>query len=133
MGLNAITAQIIDSSMKVHNNLGPGLQPEAYEVCLAYELRQRGLDVVIKAKLPLKYEDVKLDFGCRVDLFVESRVMIKVVAVEETTPLHESQLLAQLKQGNCRVGLLLNFDVYQMKDGIKRVANEASVSRAAKI
>ena len=123
MELNEITGQIVDAAMKVHTRLGPGLLESAYEVCLAYELRQRNLNVATQVALPVKYGDVELDAGYRIDLFVESRVIVELKAVEKMIPLYEAQLLSYLKLGGCKVGLLINFNVQRMKDGIKRMAN----------
>lgn len=94
MELNGITGQIVDAAMKVHTVLGPGLLESAYETCLAYELRQRGLRVETQVTLPVKYDGVELDAGYRLDLLVESRVIVELKAVEKTTPLHEAQLLS---------------------------------------
>ena len=123
MELNEVTGQIIDASMKVHTELGPGLLESAYEACLAYELRKRGLSVVVQLSLPVKYDGVELDAGYRIDLIVEDRVIVELKAVEKTTPLHEAQLLSYLKLSGQKVGLLINFNVVRLKDGIKRMAN----------
>lgn len=109
--------------MKVHTALGPGLLESAYETCLAYELRQRGLRVETQVTLPVKYDGVELDAGYRLDLLVESRVIVELKAIEKMTPLHEAQLLSYLKLSGCKVGLLINFNVERLKDGIKRIAN----------
>ena len=123
MELNDITGQVIDAAMKVHTALGPGLLESAYEVCLAYELRQRGLHVETQVTLPVKYGGVELDAGYRLDLLVESRVIVELKAVEKMTPLHDAQLLSYLKLSGCKVGLLMNFNVERLKHGIKRMAN----------
>lgn len=123
MELNEITGQIVDAAMKVHTKLGPGLLESAYEACLAYELRGRGLGVDTQVSLPVIYEGVELDAGYRLDLFVESRVIIELKAVEKMIPLYDAQLLSYLKLSGCKAGLLLNFNVERMKDGIKRMVN----------
>jgi GxxExxY protein len=123
MELNDITGQIIDASMKVHTELGPGLLESAYEACLAHELRKRGLKVVSQLALPVKYDGIELDTGYRIDSLVEDRVIVELKAVEKTTPLHEAQLLSYLKLSNKKIGLLINFNVVRLKDGIKRMAN----------
>lgn len=123
MELNDITGHIIDASMKVHTELGPGLLESAYEACLAYELTKRGLKVVSQLALPVKYDGIELDAGYRIDLLVEDRVIVELKAVEKTTPLHEAQLLSYLKLSNKKIGLLINFNVVRLKDGIKRMAN----------
>jgi len=123
MELNEVTGQIIDASMKVHTELGPGLLESAYEACLAHELRKRGMTVVVQLALPVKYDGVELDAGYRIDLLVEDCVIVELKAVEKTTPLHEAQLLSYLKLSDKKVGLLINFNVVRLKDGIKRMAN----------
>ena len=123
MELNDITGHIVDASMKVHTELGPGLLESAYEACLAYELTKRGLKVVSQLALPVKYDGIELDAGYRIDLLVEDRVIVELKAVEKTTPLHEAQLLSYLKLSNKKIGLLINFNVVRLKDGIKRMAN----------
>ena len=123
MELNDITGHIIDASMKVHTELGPGLLESAYEACLAHELTKRGLKVVSQLALPVKYYGIELDAGYRIHLLVEDRVIVELKAVEKTTPLHEAQLLSYLKLSNKKIGLLINFNVVRLKDGIKRMAN----------
>ena len=120
---NEITGQIVDAAMKVHTKLGPGLLESAYEACLAYELRQRGLQVATQVALPITYEDVQLDVGYRIDLLVESEIIVELKAVEKTIPLYEAQLLSYLKLSGNKIGLLINFNVVRLKDGIKRMAN----------
>ncbi|EMI26864.1 MAG: GxxExxY protein [Rhodopirellula sp.] len=123
MELNEVTGQIIDASMKVHTALGPGLLESAYEACLAYELRKRGMSVVVQLALPVTYDGVELDAGYRIDLLVEGRVIVELKSVERTTSLHEAQLLSYLKLSGQKVGLLINFNVVKLKDGIKRMVN----------
>ena len=123
MEINQITGQIVDAAMKVHTKLGPGLLESAYEACLAYELRQRGLQVATQVSLPISYEDVQLDAGYRIDLLVESQVIVELKAVEKMIPLYEAQLLSYLKLSGNKIGLLINFNVMRLKDGIKRMAN----------
>ena len=123
MEINEITGQIVDAAMKVHTKLGPGLLESAYEACLAYELRQRRLQVATQVSLPISYEDVQLDAGYRIDLLVESQVIVELKAVEKMIPLYEAQLLSYLKLSGNKIGLLINFNVMRLKDGIKRTAN----------
>ena len=123
MEINEITGQIVDAAMKVHTKLGPGLLESAYEACLAYELRQRGLQVATQVSLPISYEDVQLDAGYRIDLLVESQVIVELKAVEKMIPLYDAQLLSYLKLSGNKIGLLINFNVMRLKDGIKRMAN----------
>ena len=123
MEINQITGQIVDAAMKVHTKLGPGLLESAYEACLTYELRQRGLQVDTQVSLPISYEDVQLDAGYRIDLLVESQVIVELKAVEKMIPLYDAQLLSYLKLSGNKIGLLINFNVMRLKDGIKRMAN----------
>ncbi|HSG72274.1 MAG TPA: GxxExxY protein [Planctomycetaceae bacterium] len=120
MQLNEITGEIVDSAMKVHSKLGPGLLESAYEACLVYELRKRGLQVAPQVEMPLVYEEVRLDLGYRLDLLVENCVIVELIAVQEVKPIHEAQLLSYLKLSQKKVGLLINFQVDHLKDGIKR-------------
>jgi GxxExxY protein len=117
---NQISGVIVDAAMKVHTALGPGLLESAYEACLAHELRIRGLHVLTQIALPVVYEGVKLDFGYRIDLLVEDLVVVEVKAVEAIAPIHEAQLLSYIKLSGRRVGLLINFHVLHLKDGIRR-------------
>jgi GxxExxY protein len=123
MELNDITGQIVDAAMKVHTRLGPGLLESAYEACLSYELRQRGLQVATQVTLPIRYEGVQLDAGYRLDLLVESQVIVELKAVETMIPLFDAQLLSYLKLSGHKIGLLINFNVTRLKDGLKRLAN----------
>lgn len=120
---NDLTGVIIGCAMKVHTALGPGLLESAYENCLYYELNKTGLNVGKQKPLPLIYEEVKLECGYRVDLIVESKVIVEIKSVECLNPIHSVQLLTYLKLSNCKLGLLLNFNVLHLKDGIKRVVN----------
>jgi len=109
--------------MKVHTALGAGLLESAYEACLDYELRKAKLRVEKQKPIPLVYEEVRLDCGYRIDLLVENKVIIEVKAVESLHPIHSAQLLTYLKIIECKLGMLLNFNVIYLKDGIKRVVN----------
>ncbi len=121
--LNQITGEIVDSAFKVHVALGPGLLESAYEACLVYEIRKRGFGVETQVGLPIRYEEVELEVGYRIDILVESCVVVELKAVEEVTRIHEAQLLSYLKMSGNKVGLLLNFNVPKFKDGIKRLVN----------
>ena len=123
MELNQITGQIVDAAMKVHTKLGPGLLESAYQACLAYELRQRGLRVETEVELPIQYEGIQLDVGYRLDLLVESQVIVELKSVEKVIPLYEAQLLSYLKLSGLKIGLLINFNAVRLKDGITRLAN----------
>jgi len=120
---NEISKVIFDSALKVHKNLGPGLLESTYEECLFYELQKSGLFVVKQKALPLIYEEVKLEIGYRIDLLVEDKVIIEVKAVEALNDIPLAQVLTYLKLSNCKLGLLINFNVSLIKNGIKRVVN----------
>jgi GxxExxY protein len=121
--LNSITEGIIGAAMTVHKELGPGLLESTYEACLAYELGARGLSVECQKELPVTYGSVKLDCGYRIDLLVADRVIVELKTVEHLDPVHSAQLLPYLKLSGCRVGLLINFNVKVLKDGIRRLIN----------
>ncbi len=123
MESNDITGQIVDAAMKVHTVLGPGLLESAYEACLAHELRKRGLKVHTQLELPIDYDGVRLDVGYRIDLLVEDRIIVELNAVSEIHPIHQAQLLSYLKLSKKKIGLLINFHVLRLKDGIQRIAN----------
>ena len=124
MEANEITGQIVDSAMKMHMALGPGLMERAYEACLSYELRKRGLRVEPQVILPVRYDGKMIDLGLRLDLLVENEVIVELKSVEKIAPLHEAQLLSYLRMGNKRFGLLINFNVIYLKDGIKRMVSD---------
>jgi GxxExxY protein len=121
--LNQITENIISASIDVHRTLGPGLLESAYEACLAFELAERGFKVEQQKALPIVYQQVKLDCGYRLDLLVEDAVIIEVKAVDRISPIHKAQMLSYLKLSGCKVGLLINFNVKILKDGIVRLVN----------
>jgi GxxExxY protein len=123
MEVNKITEKIIHCAIKVHTALGPGLLESAYKECLFYELIKNGLEVEKEKPVPLIYEEVKMDCGYRVDLFVENKIVVEIKSVEALHDIHLAQALTYLKLIGERVGLLLNFNVLQIKDGIKRVVN----------
>jgi GxxExxY protein len=120
---NELSEIIIGSAIKVHKALGPGLLESAYEECLNYELKKSGLKVDKQKALPLVYEEIKLDCGYRIDLMVENKVIIEVKSVEALNDIFLAQVLTYLKLSNCKLGLLINFNVLRLKDGIKRVVN----------
>ena len=114
--LNSVTGAIVDSAMRVHTVLGPGLLESAYEACLAHELRSRGLRVDSQVGLPVVYEGVKLELGYRIDLIVNQIAIVEVKAVEAIAPIHEAQLLSYLRLSGHKVGLLINFHVLHLKE-----------------
>ena len=124
MQLSETTEAIIGAAIEVHRELGPGLLESAYEACLFYELTQRGLDVLGQVKLPITYKGVELDQGYKIDLLVQRSVVVEVKAVDRLDAIHEAQLLSYLKLSGCKVGLLLNFNVRVLRDGIKRMVNQ---------
>lgn len=121
MEINAITREILDSAYEVHTALGPGLLESAYQACLAYELRKKGLSIEVEKALPLIYKEVNLDQGYRIDLLVEGKVVVELKTVEAFTDVHTAQVLTYLKLSGCKVGLLLNFNTKSLKNGIKRL------------
>ena len=123
MDIEEFAGQIVDAAIKVHRALGPGLLESAYQKCLEYELRKRGLRVECEVLQPVVYEDVKIDAGYRIDMLVEGCVIIENKTVEKLLPIHQAQLLTYLKLRDCRLGFLLNWNVPLMKHGIKRMVN----------
>ncbi|PRY03373.1 GxxExxY protein [Pontibacter ummariensis] len=123
MAENEISRIVFDAALKVHKALGPGLLENAYEACLFYELTKSGLRVDKQKPLPLIYEEIKLEAGYRVDIIIENKLIIEVKAVEALNDLHLAQLLTYLKLSNCKLGMLINFNVFLLKNGIRRVVN----------
>jgi GxxExxY protein len=121
--LDQITGRIIGAAIEVHKTLGPGLLESAYEACLAYELRQLGYKVEQQKPLPIIYKDVKLDCGYRLDMVVEDLVIIEIKAIEQLAPIHDAQVISYLRLADKRVGLLINFHVSLLKNGVKRIVN----------
>lgn len=119
-GLNELTRQIIGAAIEVHRHLRPGLLESAYETCLAYELTELGLTFERQKALPLVYKGIHLDQGYRIDLLVEGLVIVEIKAVEQIRPVHEAQVLSYLRLSKCKIGLLLNFNVKLLKDGVRR-------------
>ena len=116
-----LTSSILNCAYKVHSALGPGLLESAYEECLHYELDKAGLLVIKQKPMPLVYDEKKLDLGYRIDLLVESKVIIEIKSVDALNPVHFAQLMTYLKLSKCRIGFLINFNVQSLKDGIKRI------------
>ena len=123
MDINNITGQIVDAAMKVHTALGPGLLESAYEACLAHELKKRGFSIKRQKEMPVEYDGILIDIGYRLDLLVNDKVVVELKAVSEVAPIHEAQILSYLKLEKKPIGLLINFNVQRLKDGIKRFAN----------
>lgn len=120
---NQIAKIIVNAAYNVHLALGPGLLESAYEACLFYELTQAGLKVVSQVNLPVIYREVYLECGYRIDLLVEDRVIIEIKSVSQLNDVHLAQAITYLKLSNCRLALLINFNVAKIKDGIRRVVN----------
>ncbi|MBB6325888.1 GxxExxY protein [Algoriphagus iocasae] len=121
---NEISSIIIGSAIEVHKQLGPGLLESSYEICLAYELRLRGLEVETQIALPVIYKDLNLEAGHRIDILVNKKVIIEIKSVDGFLDIHLAQILTYLKLSDLRLGLLLNFNVPKMTDGLKRVVNK---------
>jgi len=120
---NQITTIIVDAALRIHRTLGPGLLESVYQAALDYELQKRGLRIAQQVGLPVHYEEVKLELGFRVDLIVNEKVIIEIKSIEAFAPVHRKQLLTYLRLMDLRLGLLINFNVELIKDGIQRVVN----------
>ena len=131
MDVNRVTREIIGAAIAVHRELGPGLLESAYETCLAYELTQRGLKVEQQKSLPVIYREVHLECGYRLDLVVEDSVIVELKSVEKLTPVHQAQVLSYLRLADCPVGLLINFNVKILIDGVHRLANRSLETSAS--
>jgi GxxExxY protein len=121
--VNRITEQVIGAAIEVHRELGPGLLESAYEAALAYELSLRNLRFERQKDQPIRYKGLLIETGFRIDLLVEGQVVVELKAVESLLPIHDAQLITYIKLSDCRVGLLINFNVPLLKQGIKRLAN----------
>lgn len=121
--VNQVTGRIVTGAMKVHSQLGPGLLESAYEACLSHELRKQGLRVARQVELPVVYDGEKIDLGYRIDLLVEDLVIVELKCVECIKPLHQAQLLSYLRLSRKNVGLLINFHVNHLRNGIKRMVD----------
>jgi len=121
--LDSITGTIINCAIGVHHALGPGLLESAYEACLAFELAEQGLKIERQKPLPVVYRDVKLDCGYRLDILVEESVIVEIKVVDHLAPIHKAQLLSYLRYSECKVGLLINFNVKVLKSGVIRMVN----------
>ena len=123
MNENEISGKIIVEAIKIHRSLGPGLLESAYKECLFYNLLKTGLSVEKEKSMPFVFEEVKLDCGYRIDLLLENKVVIEIKSVEALNDVFMAQTLTYLKLGNFKLGLLINFNVSLLKDGIKRIVN----------
>lgn len=120
LSANEVSRIIVDAAMKVHSALGPGLLESAYEVCLAHELRKAGLHVQTQVALPIVYDGVRVDAGYRIDLLVHDLVLVELKCVEAITEVHKAQVISYLKLSGKNLGLIINFKVAHLKDGIRR-------------
>ena len=123
MGENAVAQQVFDAAFRVHTRLGPGLLESVYEAALAYELEKRGLRITRQQSIPVVYEEVRIHAGFYADVVVEDLGIVEIKAVETVAPVHKKQLLTYLKLADKRLGLLINFNVVRIKDGITRIVN----------
>lgn len=126
IAMNQLTGRIIGAAMEVHKTLGPGLLESAYETCLEYELNAQGFRVERQKALPVVYKDIKLDQGYRIDLLVNNMVIVELKAVDALTDVHKAQVRSYLRFSGCQVGLLLNFNVMLLKQGLHRIINTQS-------
>ncbi len=120
---NEVAKQIVDAAYRVHTSLGPGLLESVYEVVLAYELEKRGLHTVRQQAVPIVYQEIRIEMGFRADLIIEDQVMVEIKSVDAVAPVHKKQLLTHLRLADKRLGLLINFNVALIKDGITRIVN----------
>ena len=123
MHFNQISGAVVDSAMKVHSALGPGLLESVYLACLVHELNQRGFHTAVQVPLPVIYDGVRLDLGFRLDILVEGCLVVEIKAVDGISPVHQAQLLTYLKLSHKHVGLLINFNVVHLRDGIRRMVS----------
>ncbi len=119
--LNRLSGKIVSAAYRVHRELGPGLLENVYETCLAQELKELGIKFERQVPMPVHYKKVELDAGFRIDLLVEKQIIVELKTVEGLLPVHKAQLITYLKLSGCRIGLLINFNVEILKDGIKRI------------
>ena len=120
MEFDDLSNRVIGCAIEVHRHLGPGLLESAYEQCLAHELSRNGIAFQLQLTLPVQYKDVRLDCGYRIDILVENQLIVELKSVEEIKGIYEAQLLTYMKLAGVRIGLLMNFNVTKLKDGIKR-------------
>ena len=122
--LNHFSSKILGAAMEVHSKLGPGLLEKTYEACLLHELTKMGLNVSPQIELPVVYDGVHIDLGYRVDLIVEGSILVELKSVERVKPVHEAQILTYLRVSQFTLGLLINFNVLRLTDGIKRFVSD---------
>jgi GxxExxY protein len=120
MEFDELSNRVIGCAIEVHRQLGPGLLESAYEQCLAHELNRNGIKFQLQCPLPVQYKDIRLDCGYRIDILVEDQLIVELKSVDEIKGIHEAQLLTYMKLAGMKIGLLMNFNVTKLKDGIKR-------------
>ncbi len=120
---NQIAKAVFEAALKVHKALGPGLLESAYEECLYFELQKQGILVEKQKPLPLVYEDVKMEIGYRVDLLIENKFIVEIKSIDTLNDVHMAQIITYLKLSDCKLGMLINFNVSLLKNGVKRVIN----------
>ena len=120
---NQISTEVIDCAIRVHRALGPGLLEKVYQECLFYELNKAGISVKKEFMLPIKYDGIELESGLRIDLLAENKLVIELKSVDEINDVHMAQTLTYLKLSGCKLGLIINFNVALLKQGIKRIIN----------
>ena len=120
MEFDDLSNRVIGCAIEVHRELGPGLLESTYEQCLAHELRRNGMPFQLQYPQPVKYKDIRLDCGYRIDILVENKLILELKSVEEIKGIHEAQLLTYMKLAGVKIGLLINFNNIKLKDGIKR-------------
>ncbi len=123
MEFEGITGQVITAALKVHSVIGPGVLESVYKTCLQHELRKTGIMVQAEVSLPVLYDGLRMDSGFRIDLLVENLLIVELKCVESILPIHKAQLLTYLRLANKPIGLLLNFNVVHLRDGLKRILN----------
>jgi len=121
MKFDVLSKQVIGCALEVHRNLGPGLLESTYEQCLAYEMKTAGVQFTLQHPLPVEYKNIKLDCGYRIDVFVDGTIIVELKSVDKILPIHQAQLLTYMKLAGISTGLLINFNVKYLKDGIKRM------------
>ena len=120
MDFDKLSNDIIKSAIEVHKNLGPGLLENTYKQCLAYEFSKAGISYNLECEIPIKYKEIQISCGYRIDILVEDNIVVELKSVEKIIPIHEAQVLTYMKLSNKKIGLLINFNVKLLKDGIKR-------------
>ena len=131
--INNITKAVIGAAIAVHRELGPGLLESTYEACLSYELTHRNVRFERQVPLPVKYREVRVDCGYRLDFLIDDQVIVEIKSVEKLIPVHSAQVITYLKLKGCRVGLLMNFNVTALRRGIRRLENHWEIGRITEI